>query len=974
MECIRRIIALVPLSLALFAGPALAQTTGRIFGQIVDPQGAVVPGVTVTVTSPALQGAQTQVTDTEGRFRFPSLPPGRYSLKAELTGFKPIERENIDVGLDRTVELPPLTMAVGGVAETIQVTSPVIDVASTTIGINARAEVFNRLPIQRDIYSIARLAPGATDDGVGPAVLGSTGAENQYIIEGLNTTGMERGEKGKQLNFDFVEEIEVKTGGLPAEYGRTTGGVINVVTKSGGNTFTGSFFGFTEGGALQADEDTADLRPATTTTIAEIDSRWDFGLEGGGYILRDRLWFFGAYNRTFRRDETEVIRELTAPGSPEIGSRIPADNTTDLWAGKLTWKVSQNHTLTGSLNGDPTKREGNVFAIGGPESTWSGERTRGGTAGVLRYDGVFARDFLVRALVGRAKETDEFGGAGKTIPRFIDQTVTPTANTGGFTFHQDSEFVRGVYKVDVTKFFRSHELKGGVDFEDLDSTINRFEGGAGQRIYTLRSSAATGRQIYFRHRVFIDDRAPGFDRADPATYVPAVPLVVEPNTLNTSFYVQDSWRATSYFTVNAGVRWERQQLKDRAGETAIDLTDNWSPRIGFIWDATRNGRSKIFANYGRFYENIPMDINIRSFGGEISCFCLNFDPSPSNLIPDPSINLTTLGTRTSLLGGSATPVAEGLKGQYLDEWLVGGEYEVAPNLSLGVKFTHRDLGRVIEDFLIIDEGGYFIANPASGIGRLMTFFYDYSTVEAPTAERTNTSIELSARKKFSDNWQMLASYVWSRLEGNYDGLFQNSTGQLDPNINSAFDYADFLVNADGRLSNERVHQIKFDGSYEVATGPLNGLNIGLSTRWFSGYPLNAYGTSFGYQNWEYYLVPRGSLGRGPSEWEADLQASYAIRFGGGRRINLLVDVFNLFNRQEAIQLDERYNLFEDGACAGIPDDACNHDGGLFTTPGTLTPVFQLTNPRATATNPDFLEKGVAFTAPRSIRFGVRFNW
>jgi hypothetical protein len=182
------------------------------------------------------------------------------------------------------------------------------------------------------------------------------------------------------------------------------------------------------------------------------------------------------------------------------------------------------------------------------------------------------------------------------------------------------------------------------------------------------------------------------------------------------------------------------------------------------------------------------------------------------------------------------------------------------------------------------------------------------------------------------------------------------------------------VNADGRLSNERVHQLKFDGSYEVSRGALNGLNIGLSTRWFSGYPLNAYGTSFGYQNWEYYLVPRGSLGRGPSEWEADLQASYAIRLAGNRRINLLVDVFNLFNRQEPIQLDERYNLFEDGACAGIPDDACNHDGGIFTSPGTLNPVFQITNPRATATNPDFLEKGVAFTAPRSIRFGVRFNW
>ncbi len=216
-------------------------------------------------------------------------------------------------------------MQLASVAETVTVeaSSPVIDTQSTTIGINAKAEIFNRLPVQRDIYSIARLAPGTTDDGVGPAVLGSTGAENQYIIEGLNTTGVERAEKGKQLNFDFVEEIEVKTGGLPAEYGRATGGVINVITKSGGNTFRGSFFGFSEGGALQANDDTADLRPATTTTVTDIDKKWDFGFETGGFIVKDRLWFFGAYNHTFQRDRTEVIRTLLSPGSPARGPGDP---------------------------------------------------------------------------------------------------------------------------------------------------------------------------------------------------------------------------------------------------------------------------------------------------------------------------------------------------------------------------------------------------------------------------------------------------------------------------------------------------------------------------------------------------------------------------------------------------------------------------------------------------------------------------
>ncbi len=301
-----------------------AQTTGRIVGQVVDAQGAVVPGVTVTATSPSLQGPATTVTDGNGGYRFVSLPPGVYKVTATLSGFKTLEQDNVQVGLDRTVEVN-LTMQVASVQETVQVeaASPIIDTQSTTIGVNAKSDLFNRLPVQRDFYSIARIAPGTIEDGVGTAVLGSTGAENQYIIEGLNSTGIERSEKTKGLNFDFIEEIEVKTGGLPAEYGRMTGGVVNVITKSGGNTFRGSLFGFT---AYDTDNSTALDRPGTSTTVAKLDSRWDIGLQAGGYIVKDKLWFFGAYNHVFERQQTNVIRDLNAPGAPAIGDQIPLES------------------------------------------------------------------------------------------------------------------------------------------------------------------------------------------------------------------------------------------------------------------------------------------------------------------------------------------------------------------------------------------------------------------------------------------------------------------------------------------------------------------------------------------------------------------------------------------------------------------------------------------------------------------------
>ncbi|OFW11730.1 MAG: hypothetical protein A3H96_24600 [Acidobacteria bacterium RIFCSPLOWO2_02_FULL_67_36] len=943
-----------------------AQTTGRIFGQVLDAQGAAVPGVTVTATSPALQGTQVATTDGQGNFRFLSLPPGKYTVKADLSGFKPAQQTNVDVGLDRTVDVA-LTMQVAGVTEavTVQGTSTTIDTTSTVTGVNANAELFNRIPVRRDFYAVARIAPGTVDDASGTSVYGSTGAENQYIIDGLNTTGVELGDRGKTLNFDFVQEVEVKTGGLPAQYGRMTGGVINVITKSGSNAYRGSLFGFGEGGALQSDDATRDKRPQTTTQVNDISSRGDFGGEMGGFIVKDRLWFFGAYNHVKETTDTTIIRELTAPLSPAVNDKIPTKLSRDLFAAKLTLKVGRGNTFNGTVMGDPTTRDGAVFAIAGPSTTWRGERETGGTDIVGKYDGVFGSRLLIQGLAARHKEKDNTTGEGRNIPNSIDATVSPNIVTGGFGFFQDQVFTRDVYKADVTTFLGSHEIKFGADYEHIQAVNNNYNGGAGQRIYKLVASDGS---FYYRHRFYLDDKVAGFNRDDESTWQIAVPLTAEPDSRNTSFYVQDSWRMGAGFSLNAGIRWEGQDVRSRDRVSAFKLSDNWGPRIGFVWDATRDGRSKLYGNWGRFYESVPMDINIRAFGGEIQCFCYNRDPSPTNIFNDAAVR------RVGLLGGSTEAVDPDLKGQYIDEWLVGAERELGGNLVAGVKVTHRKLGRVIEDFLIPSAGEYFIANPGTGIGKEMGF-YDYvHTAEAPTPRRVSTSFEVNARKRFSNNWQFLASAVFSKLEGNYDGTFQASTGQLDPNINSAFDYADFLVNADGKLSNDRTVQLKLDGSYEFGSGVVKGLNIGLSTRWLSGPPINAYGYSFAYQNWEYYLVPRGSLGRGPADWESDLQLRYPIRFGGNRQVTVLADIFNVFDRQAINNLDQRYNLIQDAECGGIPFDICNGDGGIATTGNNLTPAGVLSDPRATASNPDYLKKGIGFTQPRSIRFGVRFNW
>ncbi len=993
-------VCVAALAIVLLAGAAFAQTSGKIEGRVVDDSGAALPGVTITVSSPGLQGVKLAVTGADGAYRFPVLPTGTYSLKAELEGFTTLERENIKVGIDRTVTVH-MEMAPSTVSEEILVTSetPLVDVQSSSAGVNLTDELFEQIPLGRDFYKVAQVAAGTGEDREGTTIAGGTSVENQYIVEGLNTTGVELGQQRKALNFEFIEEVQVITGGLPAEYGRITGGVINAITKSGGNDFQGDVFGYFEDPDLRSDNSTAsDIRDDAFQVVETTDQQ-DFGFDLGGYLLKDKLWFFVAYDRLNETERKTIIRDIPVPDAPVAGDLIDTDFETDLWAGKLTWSINAGNTLTLSAFGDPGTEEGGVAnlryqQISGPSSTFLGTRDFGGTDYIGRYDGVFGGSWVVEAAFGTHEEEDKIDGPGKSIPHIIDNTQAGSPTSGGFGFHQDQEFERDIYKLNFSKFLGKHEFKVGGDSEDLQAVNANWNGGAGQRIYIRPRFGPNGEQEY-RHRYYVDDSVPGFDINDPSTWVPAVPLVSTPETTNTSFYAQDSWRITPNFTANLGVRWERQEIGDRFAETQIDLDDNWAARVGFVWDTKGDGRSKFFGNYGRYFLSIPMDINIRAFGGEIQCFCYNFSIDPADITPDPNAPEIS-----SLLGAGGTPVDPDLAGQYVDDYLIGFEYEIKPNFVVGAQATYRDLGRVVEDFLIVSQGNYFISNPGEGLGTQVTFYdYYYSaayngvdygypngdpinsfTAPVDGATREYTSVQLTARKRFSNNWQLLANYVWSELEGNYDGAFQVSTGQLDPTINSAFDYADFLVNADGKLSLDREHQFRVDGSYQFSEGIANGLVIGASAFYKSGFPLTAYGFSSAYSNHELYLVPRGSLGRGPDLYEMDLHFGYPVTVGP-TELNFLVDVFNVLDRQEPFRLDERFNRPEDGHCAepgnttGVPLDLCNNMGGIRNVEGTLDALGQV-DPNASF-NPNFLTRGARstdFSGQRTLRLGIRVSW
>ena len=975
----RNKLLLAVVAAMLVAAGAYAQTTGVIEGIINDEKGQTLPGVTVEATSASLQGAKVAVSDSTGHFRLVFLPPGTYTVRFRLQGFGTQEQSDVSVGLGKTVTMQVSMRSAFKEEVVVSGMSPTIDVRSTEVGTNVGSSVFANLPVQRNFASVLLVAPGTNQDAAGVTVYGSTGAENGYYIDGVNTTSIERGTQGKVLNFEFIQEAQVKTGGYQAEYGRATGGLINVITKSGGNEFHGDVFGYYEGSSIQDDLSSSTIDDANVGGVSSLVSnhtRKDYGLDVGGYVVKDKLWFFGAYNFVKSDEDNKIFRDFSAYGGPNYefptpGSIYVGDTKSNIWSGKLTWRASPNHSLIVSAFGDPTTFDGPTrnfpTGLAAQPSVFLQSIDSGATDGTLKYEGVLGQNWVINAQAAQHKDKGLTGGPGLTEIRFYDYThplytdagILPSA--GGYGPAQRSEFGRDIYRGDLSYFLANfggdHELKFGLEYEHITIDNSTYNTG-GQRIYQFAKTGNDGLPYtYYRHRFYVNRSG-----LDPYTLTAADimnPLVQKTKTDNQAAYLQDAWRVGAGLTFNLGIRWESQKLYNSLQEVALELNDNWAPRLGFIWDPKANGKTKIFGSWGYFYETIPMDMVIRSFGSEILAFQYNFNgyfsDNKNDISCDPEVIALGLRPRCTITGSEATPVDPNLKGQYIQEYILGGEAEVATDFVVGVKYIDRKLGRVIEDMLNQDLV-YQISNPGEGTGKVT---YDSSCscwpFPVPKAEREFKGIELTAKKRFANNWSLTASYLYSTLKGNYDGTFQASTGQLDPNINSAFDYAEFQINNTGDLTADRRHQFKVDASYVFPFG----LTLGGTAYWRSGVPITAYGYSFAYQNWEFYLSDRGAFGRTNDEYEADLHLGYPVKLGG-MELNLLMDVFNALNRQGEISRNMRYDSVEDY-------EVMDYDTGQVLAP--IKPGDTTRPP----TNPAFNHAN-GWQAPRSIRLGVRLTF
>jgi hypothetical protein len=923
------------------AVPLAAQTTGSVSGRVTDSSGGALPGVTVEAKSTALQGMRNVITDPEGLYRMPLLPPGDYTITFTLQGFAAKQKKaTVSLGKESPIDAS-LSPAVSGEI-TVTADAPVLDTSSTTLATNFTTRAIETLPTARNYASIVQVAPGVSTDAsnnnpnqTSVTVYGSSGAENSYYIDGVNTSGVEYGFQGKELNFEFIQEVDVKTGGYEAEYGRSTGGIISVITKSGGNQFSGDAFGYSDRDSLQ---ETAKDVVSTSGTLKGFNKS-DWGGDVGGYIMKDKLWFFAAYDGVHHTTRTALPGEIGIDA--HAGEIVSSKLHKNLGSAKLTYNIAPSQSLVATWLQDPNSVSGANpqdvnHPLNGDPATYLERQDGGGRDYALRYDGAFNSQFVGMLQAARHREANSVSpatDAGNAI-QYRD-LANDSFQTGGFGLIQDKHFDRKFFGGSLDWYLGHHDLKGGIEMErESADVIKRMSGG--QQVDVIQNDVNPSKPIY-RHFYWT---TPGATVAN----APLSQLVATPKHHNTTAYLQDRWSLNN-LSLNFGVRWDRQQIIDASGVTQIDMKKDYAPRLGFTWDPSSTHRAKFFGSYGRYYEQIPMDLVIRSFSYERQPRIVNY--SPTSVTPDPQAE-ADYGTPSAILGGFTEPSDPNIKNQYLTETILGYEREVVPDIAVGVKGIYRSYGRVIEDFLCADDGTYCIGNPGEGIMKEV-FTLDYShTVTAPRPKRTYKGVQFDATKRYSNNWQAMASYIYSKLDGNYDGEFAPFTNVgADPNISAAYDYYDFFTNGSdltkitnhGPLSNDRHHQFKVSGVY---SSPYK-VQIGLSAYYRSGTPLTRYGYSDAYGRYEFFLTSRGAEGRSPSNYDADLHLGYPISAGRGLTVNILLDVFNVLNTQRGVLLDQRWGFEE------------------------------ADNAKSTPTNPNYL-KPVVRTPATAARLGLRLSF
>ncbi len=962
------VCAFVAMLAVMVTSTATAQERfGGIAGIVTDSSQAPVPGATITATNKQTGATRTVVSGPDGAYRVPDLEPGRYTVTIELSGFQKVQADDVLVLLGRMADVPA-ALKVGGVSEVVTVTSDTktqVDLHSTTVAHNVTAEEFDRMPKARSFQGIALTSPGVNQGDIegGFQVNGASGAENSFTVDGVNTNSLLYGSSRQNTVFEYLQEVQVKTGGIAAEYGGALGGVISAVTKSGGNRFSGEGHYYFSGSPISARPvQRLQLSPLDDTTVLTLQDpkqknhQNEAGGSIGGPIVKDRLFFFASASPRFvRRTNNYSFSNGAEPGS------ISQSQTAQQTFGKVTY-ASQRMQANGSVLWTPVRSTGTLSAYDGTGPQFISSSRAGNAAQIPRgfkqdqanfsgnvdvyltsassislRGGMFSDNYADRGVSTTTAviwNTPSIGVSG--VPADL-QLPKGAQNTPRVLITNRDETKTSFVQLDYNHAFNvlgSHLLKGGVGVRhttnEVDST---YPGGYvllnwGTSFVNNSGQTGTGTYGYYE----VNDRG--------------TRGLVDANM--PSMYVQDTWTLGNRLTLNLGVRTEKEtvpsfrtDVKDKAFE--FGFGKKIAPRLGATLDVFGNGRMKAYGSWGRYFDWVKYELARGSFGGDT--WLVNYRSLDS--LDVYNLNLSNMPGR-DLWGGmrdrrvpNFDTIDPDLKPMYQDATNLGFEYQLTTTTAFGVNYVHNKLTRTIEDVGSLDASGnevYFAANPGEGIATTMFVTGLTEPFKTPRPLRQYDAVDFSISRRFSRNWFGSANITISRLYGNYAGLSNSdeistpTTGTSSATAQQqggsiarpgtaagrAWDLDELEwdskghLDVRGRLATDRPVVAKFYGSYRLPFGT----QVGGFVYAGSGTPMS---TVVNTTNTIPVLVNgRGDMGRTPFLSRTDLLVSHDLNVGGPKRVRLELNVLNLFNQKTATHI---FNSLNKGAGLARADSA-----------------------------------------------------
>jgi len=953
------------LSLAFGAFVSAQERSGEISGSVTDEQGAAVPGAVVTAESKAFPKGLQTVTDAQGRYRFFAVPVGTYSLTFTLTGFS-THKQTVEVKLGSQLTANA-KMGVGQVTEVIEVTGTAlsIDPTSSRSGTNITADQIDNLAkAGRGFNSLLAMAPGVFlepkngNAGVGGVqVGGSSGAENGFYVDGTEVSDLRRGSlrESNNIPLEFVQEVQVKTGGYEAEFGGATGGVVNVATKSGTNSFHGSIGTQYTSSGLNGQDRGYYQRSVANANVSEFfqPREDDYSILSpvftlGGPILKDKLHFFAAYSP----DSDKTTRDIPYASGPRSFDQT---RTRHYSLGRLDFTPNSKVQMNVSYIWSPSKREGALPNRDERIAAPSNDQTiQGGylpaqqvSAGVSWTP---AANFVVSARYGYKYQNDKDGNYGLAQAPYITYQTSsaaaggPVPNPGG-TGYQNVSSTFGIAQDITTRHNGYFDL---TYVANLGGQQHTFKGG-----YAINRVGNDVLNDYTNGRFNIywgDAYSRGSIQNQRGTYgyyvwEDGVKNTGKVNSRNQGFFLQDTWRAGSRLTLNIGVRFENEFLPPYkpevngikvANPVKFGWGDKIAPRLGAAYDIKGDGRWKASASYGVFYDTLKYELARGSFGSDYwfsHVYTLN-DPNVLNLS---FANPGALGSEIIAFDNRSLPInaageLEGIdpniKPYKGNEFSLALDHQFSSKMIGSVRYTRRRLLRAIEDIGVLDENDseqYVIGNPGFGQTRDTSTVYGGQTPNGtflvPEAVRDYDAVEFRGQGQLG-NFNILASYTWSRLNGNYSGSANSDeSGRQDPGVSRAFDLPYYYFDASGSqtpatgpLATDRPHALKVFAYYTIKSG-LGNTNIGVNQVFLSGTPDS---TSVIYLSAPTFPYGRGDLGRTPAYSQTDLTLTHSFKLTKGTQLRLEANVRNLFDQSTVISRVTQINRSGAISAARLP--------------------------------------------------------